>query len=49
VIATVGAVTSFTIVTLTVADVVVLPAASRATALRVWVPFGTVVVSQVTA
>src|SRR5437899_2282552 len=42
---TVGGVVSFDTVTVTEADVVVLLAASRATALRVWVPSAAVVVS----
>jgi hypothetical protein len=47
VIATVGGVVSpFATVTVTPLLVVVLPAASRATAVRVWEPFATVVVFQ---
>ncbi len=42
-IATVGAALSTVIVTF--AEVLVLPAASRATALSVWLPFDSVVVS----
>src|SRR5436305_7099971 len=41
-----GGAVAFEVVTVTDAAVVVLPAASRATALRVWVPFATVVESQ---
>ena len=46
---TVGGVVSFETVTATEADVLVLPAASRATALRVWLPSAAVVVFHVTA
>src|SRR5688572_14420599 len=42
----VGAVVSFATVTLTPAEVVVLPAASRATADNVWAPLAAVVVFQ---
>ena len=45
---TAGAVVSLSTVTLTVAAVLVLPAASRATALSVWGPFAAVAVFQVT-
>src|SRR6185436_9888048 len=49
VIATVGSVVSALLtVTVTVVAVAVLPAASRATAVSVWLPFATVVVSHVT-
>jgi len=45
---TVGAVMSPPLLTVTaLVAVAVLPAASRATALRIWVPFGLVVVDQV--
>ena len=43
-----GGVTVLATVTATGADVVVLPAASRAMAVRVWGPLATVVVFQVT-
>src|SRR5437762_538202 len=43
-----GAVVSLLTVTATAADVVVLPAASRATAVSVWLPFVAVVVFQET-
>src|SRR3989442_15005540 len=46
---TVGAVVSLLTVTVTAADVVELPAASRATAASVWVPLVPVVVVQETA
>jgi hypothetical protein len=43
---TVGAVVSFATVTVTAAEAVMLPAASRATAVRVWDPFDAVAVFQ---
>jgi hypothetical protein len=43
---TVGAAVSFVTVTLTVSDVVVCPAASRAIAVSVWAPLVSAVVSQ---
>ena len=46
--ATAGAVVSLATVTLTIVAVLVLPAASRATALSVWAPFVAVAVFQVT-
>ena len=49
VIDTAGGSRSFDTVTLTGAEVLTLPAASRATAFRVCAPFGSVVVSQVRA
>ena len=44
-----GSVTAFDTVTVTAVEVVRLPAASRATAARVCVPFAAVVLSQVSA